>query len=610
MIRYWAPILFLFGLLVGKEASGQSKQYPFIDTIASVFQFSGSYSVNQLYQQWQNRFTQKFVVIELGNEEVITQQQLSLSWLQKMQISPGIFFPSSFLGINHPSIFPNTHTGNWIYSTTAENFPLIKPGICGYTAKCEDAASSSLTIEIPEELRKTTNKIRIYCDRNEASFDVLLITSSGIKKTITVYQNKSDLLVPYIEFTFSFGQEWIKIQPLKSQSKQKSFTLHGVSLEHSDYAVWHAIGIRGISLQRLQSIDGYFLQMQKLSPSVVVFDALQQDFFRNKPATDIQLSLKSYYQSLKRYLPKTGFVLCLPQEINRNQEPLAENYKFISQFRTEFISNSYPDWVIWDWHRVSGGIYSSYYWMDSGLLKSNGFQLSENGMRIKSYSLNRAFQQLLSGIPVKSRILPLIDSTQQLKKPIKDTAVSKPIIRETWLYHTVKYGETAYRISSKYSISPNDLKNWNNLRGYYIYPGQKLKVGKVTEVIQPIIQTPLNNNVDSFKIIERIETTKNLDISNPTNGANNRSILVNPIYPKQDNTQNSQAIPSGQIPATDKITTPKGASATNSPKYHRVQASETLYSIAKQHGVSVDQIKRLNRLPNNTISVGRVLRVW
>jgi LysM repeat protein len=45
------------------------------------------------------------------------------------------------------------------------------------------------------------------------------------------------------------------------------------------------------------------------------------------------------------------------------------------------------------------------------------------------------------------------------------------------------------------------------------------------------------------------------------------------------------------------------------PVYHKVRPGETLYSIAKAYGLTVDQLKRMNGLRSNNLAVGRLLRV-
>lgn len=46
-----------------------------------------------------------------------------------------------------------------------------------------------------------------------------------------------------------------------------------------------------------------------------------------------------------------------------------------------------------------------------------------------------------------------------------------------------------------------------------------------------------------------------------------------------------------------------------SPKYYKVKAGDTLYRIAKEHGCSVQELKKWNRLSSNTLSIGRKLKL-
>ena len=208
-------------------------------------------------------------------------------------------------------------------------------------------------------------------------------------------------------------------------------------------------------------------------------------------------------------------------------------------------------------------------------------------------------------VPAKFKILPALDSTKSLKRPLKDTIPVKPMVQETWKYHTVKYGETAYRIATRYSISPNELKTWNNLSGYYIYPGQKLKVGKVIEVIQPILKEPVEKNESPDT--QRNQLQQAVTPKTPPAAPVRSPIVINPAFP---NNSSSEPINSKPNKEDSTITAKSSSQTKTTPKYHRVQANETLYSISKQYDVTVDQIKKLNRLSNNNIWVGRVLRIW
>lgn len=61
-------------------------------------------------------------------------------------------------------------------------------------------------------------------------------------------------------------------------------------------------------------------------------------------------------------------------------------------------------------------------------------------------------------------------------------------------------------------------------------------------------------------------------------------------------------------PSSSTTSTPKPPSSTTS-KTHTVQKGETLYRISKMYGMSVDDLRALNSLPSNNVSIGQKLKV-
>ena len=45
------------------------------------------------------------------------------------------------------------------------------------------------------------------------------------------------------------------------------------------------------------------------------------------------------------------------------------------------------------------------------------------------------------------------------------------------------------------------------------------------------------------------------------------------------------------------------------PALHTVKSGDTLYSIAKRYGITVDELKRINNLTSNTLSIGQILKI-
>jgi membrane-bound lytic murein transglycosylase D len=46
------------------------------------------------------------------------------------------------------------------------------------------------------------------------------------------------------------------------------------------------------------------------------------------------------------------------------------------------------------------------------------------------------------------------------------------------IYHTVRKGQTLSGIAARYGVSISRIRQWNNLRGSMIRPGQRLKINK------------------------------------------------------------------------------------------------------------------------------------
>jgi phosphate transport system substrate-binding protein len=72
----------------------------------------------------------------------------------------------------------------------------------------------------------------------------------------------------------------------------------------------------------------------------------------------------------------------------------------------------------------------------------------------------------------------------------------------------------------------------------------------------------------------------------------------------------TKATKTAASPADKKVDAKKIASVAKVPaRTYRVGAGETLYSIARKHGVDVAQIRVWNHLKDNTVRTGQVLRI-
>lgn len=147
-------------------------------------------------------------------------------------------------------------------------------------------------------------------------------------------------------------------------------------------------------------------------------------------------------------------------------------------------------------------------------------------------------------------------------------------------YYTVKSGDTLWGIARKYNMSVNDLKSLNNLSSNNLSIGQKLIVGKASSNDYKVvagdtlwgIARKFNVSVDDLKSLNNL-TSNNLSIG---------MILKIPPYSNKKNEETNVYV---------------------------VKSGDSLWSIARKFNSTVDEIKRLNSLQSNILSIGQRLVV-
>lgn len=114
--------------------------------------------------------------------------------------------------------------------------------------------------------------------------------------------------------------------------------------------------------------------------------------------------------------------------------------------------------------------------------------------------------------------------------------------------HTVKKGESLGSVARKYNVTVSNLKHWNHLKRETIHVGQKLKIYR--------------------------------------SGA-----------------------PKGQVSKGSSKPSSSGKQPAATLKTHTVRKGETLSSISRKYGCSVNDLKKWNNLKSNTVIVGQKLKI-
>ncbi len=184
--------------------------------------------------------------------------------------------------------------------------------------------------------------------------------------------------------------------------------------------------------------------------------------------------------------------------------------------------------------------------------------------------------------------------------------------------YTVKAGDSLYRIAVNHNMSLQELKNLNNLSSNLIMPGQVLKVSGQVSSSQPSTntntsqnsnQTQTNGNgtytVKAGDSLYRIAVNHNMSLQELKNLNNLSSNLIMPGQVLKVSGQVSSSQPSTNTNTSQN----SNQTQTNGNGTYTVKAGDSLYRIAVNHNMSLQELKNLNNLSSNLIIPGQVLKV-
>lgn len=168
--------------------------------------------------------------------------------------------------------------------------------------------------------------------------------------------------------------------------------------------------------------------------------------------------------------------------------------------------------------------------------------------------------------------------------------------------HEVRAGETLFSISQQYEISVDELQQWNNLEGTAIEIGQSLYIeppGEQTDESADISEREeYIHSVQSGETLFSISRTYGVEVNQllEWNELESTELAIGQqltVYSDREVNQpeDSEEPVLAQQDSDDMDTEQVEISTYN---YHTVQRSETLYRIAGQYNMSVDELIELN----------------
>ncbi len=189
---------------------------------------------------------------------------------------------------------------------------------------------------------------------------------------------------------------------------------------------------------------------------------------------------------------------------------------------------------------------------------------------------------------IAKRFDTTVDDIKKLNNLTSDSLEINQILKipttkdESNEFYIVSKGDTLYGIAKRYNTTVNELKNLNNLTSDSLAIGQVLKIPLNDSSNLNYINYTVSMGDTLYAIARRYGTT--VDAIKKVNGLKDDILTIGEIL---------------KIPTEE----------NSAYKSYTVSKGDTLYSIAKRFNVSVEELKKLNNINNNLISLGQILKI-
>ena len=174
----------------------------------------------------------------------------------------------------------------------------------------------------------------------------------------------------------------------------------------------------------------------------------------------------------------------------------------------------------------------------------------------------------------------------------------------TFFIYIVKSGDSLYNIAKKYDTTVNELIKLNNLKTNNLSIGQQLKIPETYNNEDSIslpnyINYTVQKGDNLYSIANKYKTTPETIIKDNSLKNNNLSIGQNlKIRITKESQEIEECFGEDYIPPKTEETT-----------LYTVKSGDSLYSIARKYNTTVDNIKNMNNLINNNLSIGQILKI-
>lgn len=485
--------------------------YPWLMPQYNMIQFYSRSAMDKFYTAWKTSSSSKLSILHLGDShlqsDIYPGQLRRRMHKQHGDAGRGLMFAFSTAKTYSSIEYTTEHTGNWTPQRSIGIAPKLSMGVRGMTCRTEELPAT-LTFNFVDDVPAHYNRLRIFCKREDTSFD--LFVEAGGKLTAVTVESRNDG-VSYIEVPIApIRDKTIRLHVVQKNEYETEFEFYGMSLEsdRTHGAIVHNAGVGAARYNSILYQNLFSEQLPDFEADLVIIDFGTNDYLYDdliKP--ELEAEIRKVIATVRKGAPDASILLTTAQDLYwkgvncRSGEDFAD---LIHRIAAD------TDCAVYDWYWISGAQSTMQRWVQNGLAQPDMIHLGKGGYTLKGNLLYDAIASTITWLDQNENAKALVLSTDEHRvaqaairarirgkkvptstvaknskvnnspRPVTNTN-SRPTVpaKGKKHIHTVAAGESISLIARRHNVNISDIVKWNDLqRPDRIYKGQKLIIYK------------------------------------------------------------------------------------------------------------------------------------
>lgn len=507
-----------------------SSRIPFIDYSRNFIEWYQCDAITHFYSALGNAENKKVRILHIGDSHVQTDYYTGSVRNNLQEIfgygGRGFVFPYKSAGTHSAYDYSTQSKGVWEYSRNIQREPIFEMGITGATIHTTDtnASFSILFRGKYNSIRSDYTKLRIFCKADSASFGLLITTGyDTIPIKIPIFLSEKNA---FVDVLLPKATDTLNVSFYRTDTIQTRFECSGLLIESTSESgvLYSSVGINGAGYKSILKQSLFPNQLEIYAPDLVIIDVGANDFYPyNYREEELARDLTKIISIIRKSAPLSSIIITNSHDLWKRKKNIPFTTHFAKFTRKMAIENHC---AFFDYFNISGGSMALNKWKKSGLAQPDRVHLTYKGYGIKAELMTNAmltsYREYIEKSPDVLIASQFSADTSDLDELISDSVllsipaskpisiVSTPSEKAKVVFYIVKKGETISVIASKFNITNNDIKSWNNLKTNRLFAGQKIRViPPVTvekKVIQKTKEIPRNTPKLKYHVVKKGDT--------------------------------------------------------------------------------------------------------